>query len=208
MSESIFLEPVAPVKRVVFIQLRNTSDKQNFNIEQELKAAIRAKGYRVIDDPEKAHYKLLAQILNVSKTDPTAAEAALDEGYGGAGGILAGGTAGALVGGALGDSEGALIGAGIGALIGGIAETVSSASTKDVMFVAITDIQVSEKTRGGVTGRREAKVAAGQGVGGKERQTFTEKVNEKRYRTRVVSTANKVNLEYEEAAPALTSGLV
>jgi hypothetical protein len=29
----------------------------------------------------------------------------------------------------------------------------------------------------------------------------------KKYRTRVVSTANKVNLEYEEAAPALTQGL-
>jgi hypothetical protein len=29
----------------------------------------------------------------------------------------------------------------------------------------------------------------------------------KSYRTRVVSTANKVNLNYEEAAPALTEGL-
>ena len=188
--------------------MRNTSDKQSFNIEQQLKAAISAKGFRVVDDPEKAHYKLLAQILNVSKTDPTAAEAALDEGYGGTGGILAGGTAGAVIGGALGDSEGALIGAGIGALAGGIAEMMSGAAVKDVTFVAITDVQVSEKTKGGVVGRRETQVEVDQGVGGKEQQTFAETVNEKRYRTRVVSTANKVNLEYEEAAPELSAGLV
>lgn len=46
-----------------------------------------------------------------------------------------------------------------------------------------------------------------QGIGGTEQQTSSEVTKNKKYRTRVVSTANKANLDYEEAVPALTQGL-
>ena len=164
-----------------------------------------AKGYRVTDDPEQAHYKLLAQVLQVSKASPTAAESAVRGGYGGP--ILAGATAGALIGGAAGGYRGAAYGGAAGALVGGVGTTVADASVKDVTYMVITDIQISEKAREGVIGRRDAQVDASQGVGGRERQTFSEVTDEKRYRTRIVSTANKVNLAYEEAAPELTQGL-
>lgn len=73
--------------------------------------------------------------------------------------------------------------------------------------MAVTDVLISEKTKGGVVGRRNLQIDNDQGKGGSERQTFAEATNEKRHRTRVVSTANKANLDYEEAAPKLTQGL-
>ena len=76
MSDAVFLEPVPPDQRIVFVQVRNTSDKENFDIETPIKSAIAAKGYRVTENPEEAYYKLQAQVLSVSRSSPTAAEAA------------------------------------------------------------------------------------------------------------------------------------
>ena len=42
MSESVFLEPVRPDKKTIFIQIRNTSDKQ-FDLEQAIASAIAAR---------------------------------------------------------------------------------------------------------------------------------------------------------------------
>ena len=205
MSHAVFLDPVGPDKRTIFIQVRNTSDKTNFDIEGPIKAAINARGYRVVDDPEAAQFKLLAQVLSVSKASATAAETALNAGYGGP---LAGLVTGAVVGGAVGGvATDSSVGVGVGAIVGGLATTIANAAVQDVLFVAITDIQLSQKAREGVTGQRDLQVDASQGIGGSEQQTFSEVTNEKRYRTRVMSTANKANLKYEEAAPELTAGL-
>ena len=205
MSDAVFLDPVAPDKRTVFVQVRNTSDKPNFDLERPIRNAIAAKGYQVLDDPEAAHYKLQAQILSVSKASVTAAEAALNGGYGAP---LAGMVAGATAGVATGGSTQNMAVAGVaGAVVGGLIETVANAAVQDVFYVAITDVQISQKARAGVTGQRDLQVDASQGIGGEETTTFSEVTDEKRYRTRVMSTANKVNLQYEEAAPELNAGL-
>lgn len=198
MSDTIFLDPVSPDKKVVFIQIRNTSDKQNFDIETPIKQAIVAKGYRITQDPEAAHFRLQANVLSVTKASPTAAEAALHNGYGGA--IVAGAVAGGAI-------DRSYRGAAIGGLLGGAASLIADNAVKDVTFMAITDIQLSEKARKGVMIRQDNKQDAKQGIGGSQRQTSSEVTNRKKYRSRVVSTANKVNLEYAEAAPLLTSGL-
>lgn len=204
MSDAVFLDPVGKDKRTIFIQVRNTSDKPNFDIEQPLKAAIAAKGYRVLTDPDRAHFKLQAQVLNVSKTDPTAAASALNAGYGGA---LGGAVVGATVGGMVDNLRGAGIGAGVGALAGGLAGTVANAMVKDVTYMAITDVQISQRTKDGVSGTTKTKVDLAQGTGTYVEQSFHEVSKEKKYRTRVMSTANQVNLDYEDAAPRLNAGL-
>ena len=205
MSDAVFLDPVGPDKRTIFVQVRNTSDKPNFDLEGPIKNAIRGRGYQVLDDPDAAQFKLQAQTLSVSKASVTAAEAALNGGYGAP---LAGITAGAVAGVATGGSTQNMAVAGVaGAIVGGLIETIANAAVQDVFFVAITDVQISQKARAGVTGQRELQVDAGQGIGGSETTTFSEVTDEKRYRTRVMSTANKVNLEYEEAAPELNAGL-
>ena len=205
MSDAVFLDPVGGDKRTVFVYVRNTSDRSNFDIETPIKSAIAGRGYRVVNDPEEAHFKLQAQVLSVSKMSITAAEAALGAGYGGAiAGVVVGGVAGAAT---TGTARGTAVGAVAGGIVGGIAETIANAAVKDVTFVAITDVQISEAAREGVVGRRDLQTDARQGMGGSEQSTFSEETTEKRYRTRVISTANKVNLKYEEAAPLLNEGL-
>ena len=71
--------------------------------------------------------------------------------------------------------------------------TIANAAVKDVFYVAFTDIQISEKTREGVTWQRNLQVDTSQAIGGSEQTMVAETTNEKRYRTRMMSTANKVN---------------
>ena len=206
MSETVFLDPVEPAQKVMYIEVRNTSDKDNFELEGPIKEAIAKRGYRVTQNPKEAHYRLQANVLQVSKTDPTAAAAALQGGYGGP--IAAGAVTGALIGSA---ASGTYTGAGLGALGGGllagVTETVTGSFVKDVLFMVVTDIQLVEKAEEGVIVRQDSQQNLKRGMGGSLQQTTSEVTKHKKYRTRVVSTANKANLEYDEAAPALTQGL-
>ena len=205
MSETVFLDPVSQDKMSIYVKVRNTSDKSNFDIEGPIQAAMQAKGYTVTSSPDAAHYTLLANVLSVEKSSPTAAEAALHNGYGGP--ILAGAVGGALVGHAAGGGMGAAYGAGAGGLAAAGAEVIAGSLVKDVTYVVITDIELREKVRSGVVVRQDQRQDAKQGIGGARSQRSSEVTDYKSYRTRVVSTANKVNLAYEEAAPALTAGL-
>lgn len=204
MSETVFLDPVGPDKKTVFVQIRNTSD-QSFDIESAIVSALIARGYRVTQDPDAAHFRLLGNVLNVSKTSPTAAEAALHSGYGG---VFAGSATGAAVGGVTHGWTGAAVGGAVGGILGGLTETAANAAVKDVTYMIVTDIEITERARPGVIVRQDSQQNASQGMGGRRTQTSSEVMDVKKYRTRIVSTANKANLEYEEAAPQLTQGLV
>lgn len=212
MSETIFLDPVGPAKKVIYVEVRNTSDKDNFDLEGPVKEAITKRGYRVSLNPDEAHYRLQVNVLQVAKTDVTAAAAALNSGYGGAIGLgaVAGGGIGLAAGGGLGTAGGyraAAIGGLAGAAIGGLTEFATGSLVKDVVFMVVTDVQVVEKAADGVIVRQDSQQNQSQGMGGTQQQTTSEVTKHKKYRTRVVSTANKANLEYEEAAPELTKGL-
>ena len=202
--KTIFLDPVGPDKKVIYIEVRNTSDKDNFDIEGPIKKAIAENGYRVTDDPEEAYYRLQANVLSVAKASPTAAEKALGGGYGGA---LAGGALGAGVGVAAGGATGGVSGGLLGGLVGGLTSTVADAFVKDVLYMAVTDVQLVERAGKGVIVRSDSAQNLQQGMAGTQKQTYSEVSKLKKYRTRVVSTANKANLEYAEAEPLLTEGL-
>jgi hypothetical protein len=204
MSDTVFLDPVGPDKKTVFVQIRNTSD-QSFDIEGAVVSALVARGYRVTQDPDAAHFKLLGNVLSVSKASPTAADAALASGYGG---VFAGGATGAAVGGVTHGWTGAAVGGAVGGILGGLTETVANAAVKDVTYMVVTDIEITEKARPGVIVRQDSQQNASQGMGGRRTQTSSEVMDVKKYRTRIVSTANKANLEYDEAAPQLTQGLI
>ncbi len=144
-------------------------------------------------------------MLSVGKSSPTAAEAALASGYGGA---FAGSATGSVVGGVTHGWTGAAVGGVVGGILGGVTETVANAAVKDVTFMIVTDIEITEKAKQGVIVRQDSQQDASQGVGGRRTQTSSEVTDVKEYRTRIVSTANKANLAYEEAAPELTAGLI
>jgi len=200
MSDTIFLDPVSPEKKVIYVQVRNTSDKDNFDIEKPIKEAMTKNGYRVTDNPDEAYYRLQANVLRVARTNPEEAQQMLASGYGDAvAGAGAGAAAGVVTGGAGGGVAGGIMG-----MLGTVA---ADAFVEDVMFVAVTDIQLVEKAPEGVIIRSDSQQNLAQGMAGTQSQTYSEVGKFKKYRTRVISTANKANLEYEEAADSLTQGL-
>lgn len=197
MSSTIFLEPVAPQKKTVFVQIRNTSDKL-LNIEEAIRQAIMARGYTIESDPDKAHYILQANVLQVGKIDISA----LEQNAGAAtGGLIVGTAAGALLGGSH-AGEGAII----GGLLAGLIENISGSMVKVVHYSMITDLQISERVQGPVSEEFKSKLK--QGSSSSTTQQSTDTSNLKRYQTRIVSTARKVDLEFAEALPHLEQGLV
>lgn len=200
MSDTIFLEPVAASKKTIFVQFRNTSDKPDFSIESEILSGLQAKGYRIMDDPDDAHYIMQAYILQVGKVAPTAAESALNVGYGNVGGAV---TAAGVAHVAGVDSSRGIVGAGIA---GGVTSLLADAMVKDVTYSAITDMQISERVGGTV--RRTSQHQLKQGTSGSTSESYADESNYKRYQTRIVSVANKANLKFEEALPELRQGLI
>jgi len=203
LSDSVFLEPVKQDKKTVFVAVRNTSDKPEFTVEADVVAALAAKGYRIEEDPEVAHYILQANILQVGKTSPTATQSAMRQGYGasGMGGLLlASGAAFAGGSGARGIAAAALIGA--------LAEGIAGAAIKDVSYSLIADIQIRERITNGRVATVNSHHQIKQGASGAASVTYSEESMYKTYQTRIGSTANKVNLEFDEALPEIKRGFV
>lgn len=201
MSDSIFLDPLPPGNRNVFVQVRNTSDKEDFTIEDQVKEAISKRGYRLVDNPDRAQYLLQANVLQAGKSSVTAAEEAFGSGFGGALFGAAVGAAGTRV---VTKNTGSLIG---GGLVGAAAEVIAGSFIKDVTYTAITDIQISERTTDGSVVTETLEQDMTEGSAGTRIIRASTTSSWKRYRTRVMSVANQVNLDFEDAAPLLVTGL-
>ena len=201
MSETIFLTPTAPENKTVYVQIKNTSDKQQLELNSQVTQAISDKGYKVVQDPSKANYWVQANVLQVGRVDLREANEALQQGYGAA---LGGATAGGIIGAMAGNNKNSML---AGGLLGAGASVIGNALVKDVSYSIITDIQISEKAGEGVVVTESTKAKLKQGTSGSVSVSSSEKTNWKRYQTRILSTANKVNLKFEEAAPELVAGL-
>ncbi len=197
LSETVWLDPVGPDKRTVFVQFRDTSDKQGMVQAQPIISAIQAKGYKIINDPEAAQYWVMLNVRKIGKSDANEASAFLSQGYGGA---IAGGVVGSAFGGGNGQVAAGIAGATIGFLADSMVE--------DVLYTMVTDVKISEKARDGVIVNKASTHNIQNGMSGGSLQTSNEQRNRKEYYTRVVSTANKMNLEFAEARPELVKGLI
>ncbi len=200
MSNTIFLDPIADNQRTIFLQIRNTSDKPEFNITANIKEKLIARGYVVLNNPDKAHYVLQANILQVGKSNKANAEQSLIGGYGDA---LAGGFAGAFLGGRNGSTSGGVV----GGLIGAGVSFVANSMVEDVYYSVTTDLQISEKTKKGTKVTNQSNQSLAQGNSGSTKSTYQETSDSRKYQTRVLSFANKVNLKWETATPELVKGL-
>ena len=202
MSASIFLDPVPSNQQTVFLQIKNTSDKAALDLEPSIRQAMEQKGYRVVNKLEKAHYLLQANILQVGRCDLREAQHALEQGFGAAvGGALAGAAVGSV------SSKHSTKGAVVGGLVGAAVTTVADAMVQDVVYSVISDIQISERVGNSVEVKQKTRSKLKQGTNGVQEMVSTEKVNWKRYQTRIVSTANQVNLKFDKAVAELVTGL-
>ena len=207
MSETIFLAPVVAEERTVYIDVRNTSDQPGLDIAPQVREAVAARGYRIVDDPREARFVLQANVLQAGRNSETAAEAVYDTGFGG---TLLGGAAGGVAGYGLGragigvnDAVAAIGGALAGAAISGLAD----AYVQDTTYTIVTDVQISERTPGGLVVSQSEQANLNQGTSGTVTQSSSSTTDMKRYRTRIVSTANQVNLDWPDAEPQLVAGM-
>ncbi|MGP9437892.1 complement resistance protein TraT [Ewingella sp. AOP8-B2-18] len=197
MSQTVWLEPSS--EKTVYIQVRNTSDKDMGDLQTLLAQDLRAKGYNVTSSPDSAYYWIQANVLKAEKMDLRQAQGLLSTGYEGA---AAGAALGAGITAYNSTSGGAILGVGLAA---GLAGMAADAMVEDTNYTMVTDLQISERSKATVTTDNVA--ALRQGNSGVKVQTSSEEGNRMKYQTRVVSNANKVNLKFEEAKPVLEAQL-
>lgn len=202
MSASIFLDPISTDKKTIFLQIRNTSDKPELDLGEPIKMALEEKGYQMTTVLSEAHYILQANVLEVGRSDLRAAQHALTQGFGAA---LGGAATGALLGTVVSKEDSRAVAA--GGVMGAAVATVTDAVVQDVVYTVVADVQISEHMGNSVAIKEKTKSVLKQGTRSVREITSTEKIEWKRYQTRVVSTANKVNLKFKQALPELIEGL-
>jgi hypothetical protein len=200
MSATVFLDVEKQQSRTVFVDVKNTSDK-DVNVDSLIRAKLQAKNYTVTPSPQDAFYILQVNILQVGKMDPSALHQSLYAGWGGA---SAGMAAGAAIGATQGVS-GVGYGAAIGGLAGGAAEMIAGSLVKNVTYAMITDVQIMEKTDEAV--HQDVESSLEQGTGTRVVQSSQSERARRKYQTRVATSANKVNLKFEEAEPVIEDKL-
>ena len=192
-SASIFLEPVSPAKRIIFVSVRNTSDK-DLTIKSRIIERLSSSGYRITDDPDAAQFMLQANILKVGMVDLKSADSYLEAGF-----------SGAVIGSAVSSRSDSGKGVVIGALVG----IVADAMVDDTLFTMVTDLQVRERPRANESVTQQQSENNTQGSSTTVTQSSGNTlVDWKTYHTRIVSTANQANLKFEDALPALENGLI
>ena len=137
MTQSVFINPVAKNKRLIFVSSKNTSG-QRINLENTILSELQLKGYTIVDDPEQATYILMMNVLYCDKKQENNAV--------GAG--LATGVLGAGVAGYNGHGAGGTIGIGLGAALVG---ALIGKATEDTIYQMQVDIVIREKAKGSVS---------------------------------------------------------
>jgi hypothetical protein len=197
-STAVFVDAVPKAKRTIFLDIKSgvmEFDRRQFKkFVSEQFSQFNDNGYRIVDDPSTAQFTMVAYVLNLEKTSPTAAQQALQQGYMG-GAVAAGAAVGAMAN--TSNRGNGIIG---GGLIGGAAEFISGSLVKDVTYMLVCDVQIKERAAKGVIVRKDSQVDTKISDAGTSRQTSSEVGNQKEYRTRIVTTANKANLKLEEAS--------
>lgn len=225
MSETVFLDPVPPALKTIYVSARNTSDHPEIDLRGPLTAAIAARGYRIVDDPNAAHYMLRINILQAGPIDTKNRDAMLMGRYGEP--LLAGAGAAAIAGG-LGGGSGAMTGAGLGV---GVATFLANEMIQNVTYSVVVDIQLSERPLSGKKVKQSTSTVAHQSNGSSDyavtsqtptgygtsssnsynARTKTQNIDEdsdfKQYQTRDIAYAEKVNLKFEEASGPLLARL-
>ena len=201
ISTAIFVDPVKRSKRLVYVDIRSgvmEFDRRALRAAVKQELASNENGYRMTDDPDKAQYQMNIFVIALEKASPTAAERALKQGY--IGDRRAGAAAGMMVGAEHGHSGTSMA---VGGILGAVGATAANAFVQDVTYMLVADVQIKERTRKGVFVRKDSRISAKVSDAGTSTQTVSEVSKQKEYRTRIVTTAEKANLELAEAQPLM-----
>lgn len=200
MTRTIFLDPVPPEQQTVYLRIRNTSDKE-IDVEPRVRRAIESRGFKVVPNVDDAHFVMMANVLQVGKSDMDYRDSAYQAGFEG---IVIGMGVGEAAKGRQDSREAATAG-----VVGGMVGVIADAMVEDTLYTITTDVQVRQRTGEGEQVARSEQTNTDVGEGTTLRQDVTgAKTDWKIYETRIISTANQANLEYKDAEEALVNGLV
>ena len=199
MSETIFLAPVAPALKTVYLGARNTSDYPKIDLKAPLALARAARGYRVVDDPEKAHYMLRVNLLQAGPIDNKTKTESLLSKYGEP--VLVGG-GGAVLSRVLGGDVATTVAIGLGLAA---TDYLANQLVEDVTYSVTADVQLSERPVNPVRSThdehaRHADHPAAD-IPPVDDNGF------KQYRTRALVYAEQMNLKFDDAVPLLVNRL-
>ena len=147
-STPIFVDPIPPAERTLYVEVRSgvsEFDRRAFAKFVREQFAANENGYKVVDDPAKARYLMLAYVLNLEKASPNAAQAALQQGYVGGGDVSAGTAVGALIGANSNNGYGGYRGAAIGGLMAAGGSLVANSLVHDVTYMLVCDVSVRKR---------------------------------------------------------------
>ncbi len=198
-SNNFFLPP--STEKTVFIQARNSSDNQEVSFH-DLGARLSAKGYQVVNDPDRAHYVVLANIVYCNITKPEMpVEAMVASGYGSAFNTTLGAMQGLAGMASMAGPYGAMGGAaasmglsaiqGIGNLIGSYSSSSAPKMPDDVNYACVADVQITEQ--GAVPVPNGMKTGTGEQSGV--------------YQTRLAADVHQRKLDEAEATPLVQQKL-
>ncbi len=203
-SHSIILEPVAPYKRIVYASVRDLSgNSMRKPMQAKLEEILRSEGFTVTKNPDEANMMLTGSIIAAGKSTSSDSNKYLSSGY-------KGGAEGAVIGGILGGSPNGRNAAVGGALLGAASGFLADTLVEDVYFTFVMDVQLRERPLEGDRIQNKAQDSTQKGTSSANSQTSSKtsssvvrgaNYNWIIHETRVVTTANKMNLEIEEAIP-------
>lgn len=134
MNKTIWLNPTVPENTKIFVQVRNTSDNQNFNdLNGYITHALEYKGYQITTNPANANFILQANVVRAISINRSSAMDAQNDAV----------IAGTGVGLAVANKNDGLAGIGAG-LAAGLATMYFDANTKDITYNVQTDIRITE----------------------------------------------------------------
>jgi hypothetical protein len=232
MSQTVYLDPVEPEQRSIFIDIRNTSAEYQLPLAEDVREFMRQRGYLLVDSPINAQYWLQVNVRTVLKERP---DIVLAQEYG----MTAEETQAFLHPGMappdapetpeqrnerLGRNAAVFVDTSIGTNLDGRdiarafvvlavfagAEYVGNQLVQDKYYTMLTDIQIAERISADSAQKVQeyAEHQLRQGDSGAFEQLWQRDTDMRKYQVKVVSFANKANLEWQDAELPLHQGLL
>jgi hypothetical protein len=228
MSQTVYLDPVEPEQRTIFLDIRNTTAEYQLPLAEDLRQFMLKRGYRLVDSPMQAQYWLQVNVRTVLKERPDivlakeygmttqdtidllhpgmAPKVATEPGVTYAAVDFVADTT-------LGDDDVDAKDVGKALVVLAVfagAEYVGNQLVQDKYYTMLTDIQIAERISPDSAGKVQeyAEMQLYHGDSGAITQLWKHDTDMRKYQIKVVSFANKANLKWQEAEQPLHQGLL
>lgn len=142
------LEPLSSSDRTVYISYRNLSDAQDIDLRALLRDSAQQQGWTLVNDPQKAKFRLRASLRFFGEVEPESGGAAAASKFGN----IAGAAIGVGTGIGITKGTGSLAGGAIGGgLVGGLVATGLSNASRPREYAAIVDFLLEQYSAKSVT---------------------------------------------------------